>query len=96
MQRWEYAQLRLTCDPGKDGVPVEGWLALPGDESWQKLGVLEESRSTVNRLGSEGWEMVGSPTSQNAVFTYKAANDIWHDRAYWVSRDYWFKRPVEQ
>lgn len=94
MTRWEYAQLRLTRDPGAEGMAVKGWLALPGDESWQKLGVLEESRSLINRLGSEGWEMVGSPTSQNAVFTYKAANQTWHDKASWVSRDYWFKRPV--
>jgi hypothetical protein len=94
--QWEYAQLRLTRDPGKDGVPVYGWLALPEDETWQSLGELEESRSLINKLGSEGWEMVGSPTSQAAVFTYKAANDVWHDRGYWVERDFWFKRQVEE
>lgn len=94
MTRWEYAQLRLTCDPAEKGVPVKGWLALPWDEKWQELGVLEESRSLINKLGSEGWEMVGSPTSENAVFTYKAASEVWHDKAAWVSRDYWFKRPV--
>lgn len=96
MQQWEYAQLRLTCDPGKEGVPVYGWLSLPGDEKFQSLGELKESTARiVNKLGAEGWEMVGGPTSQNAVFTYKAASDVWHDRAYWVERDYWFKRQAK-
>lgn len=96
MRKWEYAQLRLTCDPGEKGVPVHGWLALPADETWQKLGILEESRSLINKLGAEGWEMVGGPQTENAVFTYKAASGVWHDKGCWVQKDYWFKRPVEE
>jgi hypothetical protein len=94
VSKWEYTQLRLTCDPGQDGMPIHGWLAPPGSESWEKLGVLAKPKSVIDKLGSEGWEMVGGPTSQNSVFTYKASNDTWHDRSYWVERDYWFKRPA--
>ena len=56
---------------------------------------MEHPKAQVDKLGFEGWEMVGNPVSQNAVFTYKAANGTWHDRSYWVTRDYWFKRPAE-
>jgi hypothetical protein len=91
---WEHTQLRLTCDPGADGMPIYGWLAHPTDTKWQELGKIESVVPLINQLGAEGWEMVGSPVSQSAVFTYKAANETWHDRAYWVVRDFWFKREV--
>jgi hypothetical protein len=95
MPRWEYALLRLTRDPGQEGVPVFGWLWLPGDEAWRELkdpkGLLH-----LNELGSEGWEMIAPPTTQNAVFTYKAASDVWHDRACWVEKDFWLKRMAEE
>jgi hypothetical protein len=89
---WEYAQLHLSYDPGAADASIYGWLALPDDDEWQKLGKVEKLRALINRLGSEGWEMVGGPSSQNSVFTYQAGNDTWHDRAYWVERDFWFKR----
>lgn len=89
---WEYAQLRLTRDPGAEEMPISAWLALPGDTEWQELGKVTGSSQIVSRLGSEGWEMLGNPISQNSVFTYKASNETWHDRAYWVERDFWFKR----
>ena len=91
-RHWEYAQLRFTCDPGVDGLPIYGWLTYPPDTKWKELGKIESVGSLMNRLGKEGWEMVGTPVSQNAVFSYKAANETWHDRAYWVTRDFWFKR----
>ncbi len=92
MPKWEYAQARFTRDPGSETMQIYGWLALPGDTAWRELGKLGGPLEAVNQLGSDGWEMVGSPVSQDSVFTYKAANSTWHDRAYWVERDFWFKR----
>jgi hypothetical protein len=92
---WEYAQLILTMDPGEAGAPVTGLLKLPDQDDQTKLKVTD-SLKFINRLGLEGWEIVGPPISQNAVFTYKSKSDVWHDRAYWVERVYWFKRPVSK
>jgi hypothetical protein len=89
---WEYAQLRLTCDPGAQAIPMYGWLAVGDNTVWQELGQLASAMPVIARLGSEGWELIGPPASLNAVFTYRAANDTWHDRAYWVQREFWFKR----
>lgn len=76
-------------------MPVHGWLGLPGKDSWEELGELSNPKSVIDKLGSEGWEIVGNPISQNAVFTYKAASGVWHDRASWIEKDFWFKRTVE-
>jgi hypothetical protein len=38
--------------------------------------------------------LLGPPNDVNAVFTYKAGNETWHDRASWVERDFWLKRPA--
>lgn len=91
---WEYARLKLTCDPGKDITVYYGYLALPGSASWKELGVVESIINAINDLGREGWELVGPPNDLNSVFTYKAGNDTWHDRAYFVERDFWLKRPA--
>ena len=91
--RWEYARLKLTCDPGV-GITVYGYLGLPDTSSWKELGVIESQTQLINSLGQEGWELVGSPTDLNAVYTYKAGNDTWHDRAYFVEREFWLKRPA--
>ncbi len=72
-------------------MPVHGWLAF-GDAAWQKLGQMVSAMPIMAKLGSEGWELVGPPATLAAVFTYRAANDTWHDRAYWVECDFWFKR----
>jgi len=73
-----------------------GWLAFDDDTVWQELGQLATVMPVIATLGSEGWELVGPPTSLNAVFTYRASNDTWHDRAYWVQREFWFKREKTQ
>ncbi len=68
-------------------------------KEWRDLGVLTGELNTVfghlNKLGGYGWELVGPPNDLNAVFTYKAANDTWHDRACWVQRDFWLKRQAK-
>jgi len=88
---WEYLLLRYTRDPGADTMDIQGWLLIPGAEDWKKLED-KSPHKEVNRLGSDGWELVSAPVSQDSVFSYKAANETWHDRAYWVERDFWFKR----
>jgi|GEM_PF-4566966 len=96
MRKWEYAVLHLARDPAQEGLPVHGWFALPGDDDWRSLGEMKNTLEFLNQLGSEGWEMVGGPTVQSAVFTYKAASDVWHDRGSWIEKDYAFKREVEK
>ncbi|WP_433222268.1 hypothetical protein ACQP00_23005 [Dactylosporangium sp. CS-047395] len=91
---WEYARLQLTCDPGKNPYEFHGLLGLPGTTSWHDLGILDSVTATLNDLGSEGWELVGTPSDLNAVYTYQAANETYHDRAYTVERCFWFKRPA--
>ena len=94
---WEYAFLRVLCDPGAEGLPSYGYLATPPDTTkWQELGLLENVLQVLLDLGSEGWEMMGPPTGLKAVFSYQAANDTWHDRAYYVEKDYWFKRELSR
>jgi hypothetical protein len=95
-RKWEYALLRFTRDPGNDVMSFHGWLFTPGADDWKQLNDEKLSHTKeVNRLGAEGWELIGPPISQDSVFTYKAANGTWHDRAYWVERDFWFKREVK-
>jgi hypothetical protein len=88
---WEYATITLTRDPGEADWTPNIWLWLPGATEAQKITDVDFF-TTLNALGSDGWEMVGMPSTQDAVFTYKAANDTWHDRAYWVEKVYWLKR----
>ena len=87
---WEYAVLLYTKDPAHAQNPVRAWLTLPGKEQEE----VTDHKGLVNELGSEGWEMVGPPDMLNAVFTYHASNDTWHDRAYWVEAWFYFKREV--
>jgi len=67
------------------------WLQLPGEAEWKSYDSDGFWRA-VNDLGAEGWELVGPPTVANAVFTYKAATGVFHDKANWVEMTYWFKR----
>jgi hypothetical protein len=92
--RWEYARLTLTCDPGVDTNVVHGYLGLPGTTSWMELGVIESQTNVINDLGREGWELVGPPNDVNSVYTYKSGNETWHDRASFVERNFWLKRPA--
>jgi hypothetical protein len=93
--RWEYAQLKLTRDPGSDINIVYGYLGLPDETTWTELGALKNTLTTLNDLGKKGWALLGPPSDVNSVFSYKAGNETWHDRAYWVERDFWLKRPVD-
>ena len=95
-RKWEYALLRFTRDPGADVMKSQGWLLTPETDDWKRID--DEKPSALreaNRLGAEGWELIGPPISQDSVFTYKAANETWHDRAYWIERDFWFRREAE-
>ncbi|XVU28206.1 hypothetical protein ACQPZJ_14525 [Actinoplanes sp. CA-054009] len=92
--KWEYSQLLLTRDPGKDLNEIYGFLALPGSTEWKQLGLPASISPTLNQLGSAGWELLGPPVDVNAVFTYQAANTTWHDRASFVEHTFWFKRQV--
>jgi hypothetical protein len=88
---WEYAVVSIRADPGSTDGASHGWLRLPGTDQWEDLGKLS-GWDFIDRLGSEGWELIGPPSSQKAVFTYKAANGTWHDRSYSVESTYLFKR----
>ena len=88
---WEYAQLHMIRDPQAE-KPVPVWLRFPGDTEWRKRGN-DDFLGLLNELGGEGWEMVGPPSVANGVFTYKAATDVWHDRAIWIEMTHTFKRP---
>lgn len=91
MATWQYARLQLNRDPG-NSMEATGFLLLPGDGDWRELGVVQSLFGLVTDLGRDGWEMVGMPLDVNSVFTYQAANATWHDRAYFVEREFWFKR----
>jgi hypothetical protein len=91
---WEYARFKLIRDPAYADAPTYGYLALPGDANWKELGVVVNTTLALNDLGKQGWELVGPPNDLNTVFTYKASNDTYHDRAHFVERDFWLKRPA--
>jgi hypothetical protein len=91
---WEYSHLVLTCDPGKDPTEARGYLALPDATAWKELGLVANITALLNELGRDGWELVGAPSDLNAVYSYQAANSTWHDRAYFVERRFWLKRPA--
>ena len=94
--RWEYAVLLLMCDPGVAVDKFWGYMAFPGETKYQELGIVENILEKFNSLGRDGWEMVGSPTYVNSVFTYKAGNDTWHDRAYPLETKFYFKRELDR
>jgi hypothetical protein len=88
--RWEYARLYASRDP-QDKESTRTWLQLPKDTKWVEKET-EEFWSLLDELGADGWELLGPPTSEKGVFTYKAATDVWHDRSLWIELTYWFKR----
>lgn len=47
----------------------------------------------LTKLGGDGWELVGAPEVQNAVLPVKDSDGVSLDRAFWVERRFWFKRP---
>ena len=91
--RWEYARIYQSYDPGGK-KSAHAYLLLPCDTEWKDLGEMGDVFFKITELGNEGWELIGPPHDVNTVFTYKAANDTWHDRAHWIEREYWFKRLV--
>jgi len=92
-EAWEYARIYISRDPqSKEAVPL--WLQLPTDTEWQRRE-LDHFWTLLNELGAAGWELVGSPTVANGVFTYKAATDVWHDCAIWIEMTYLLKRRRE-
>ena len=94
--KWEYLFLSTAVDPGADGWDTklpQWWMWGPGDEKYKDAGTTPFA-VLLNRLGSEGWELIGPPNAQKAVFTYKAANDTWHDRSYNVETTWVLKREI--
>ena len=81
--KWEYGVVWIQTDPASSKQTARGWLRLPGSEQWEDLGKVN-GWDFLDRLGLDGWELVGPPSAQKAVFTYKAANETWHDRSYAV------------
>lgn len=92
-RKWEYAVVRCYRDPGESTGVVKSWFYGPGQTAWAELDG-SNTCALLNTYGTEGWELMGPPETQNAVFTYHASNDTWHDRAYWVERTFWLKREV--
>jgi hypothetical protein len=88
-RRWEYATMWHYRDPGTDDMPVTSWVRMPNQEF--RLVATDERLD----MGADGWELVGAPHVESAVFTYKAGNDTWHDRSYWVEMYWYYKREVE-
>jgi hypothetical protein len=93
-ESWEYATLNLKRDP-RNG-DVTGFLAFPGDDKWSELGKVESPLSILNRVGADGWELVGQPSYEHAAFKTdplpKAEYGV--DRAWWIEARYVFKRQV--
>lgn len=89
--KWEYARIVTSRDP-QDKDSTKLWLQLPRETEWQKR---ESAKfwTLLDELGADGWELVAGPEVANAVFTYKAATGVWHDKSMWIEKTYLLKRP---
>lgn len=82
----------VQTDPTPDATS-EVSIMLPSDTEWQKQ--TEPSMlSALNRLGQDGWELIGTPAPQNGVFSYidRSGNRI--DKATPIAFHCFLKREV--
>lgn len=83
--------LHSARDPAKGGGPARHWFKGPSEKNFAEVE-LTDLVAYLNALGNDGWEVVGMPSRQSAVFTYKAASEVYHDQGLWVEQQYLFKR----
>lgn len=97
MERFEYALVRQSRDPQKTDDPRVD-LAVPGDTQFKQMKIPGSDGAHfldfLNRMGVDGWELIGPPSVRNVAMTYKNDQDHWMDFADWSQRDFWLKRVV--
>ena len=92
---WEYGQLVFTREPPKN--PNDPWLVQcvfyqgKGTDGIPLKG--DDPVKVLNDFGRDEWELVGSPETASIIGTYTDAAGSSRDRAVWVERRFWLKRP---
>lgn len=92
--RWEYAQLYLhrdTMAPTSPWPRTRRWTGPDGAE--QDLGA-ETVLAALNRLGAEGWELVGPPEVENVTSVLRNGTGGERTAALWTAKTFWLRRAV--
>jgi hypothetical protein len=89
--KWEYAQLLFERALRDDGVWETTATFHPPNGEKRVLEATDTIGPVAHlvEFGSEGWELVTLEVS-NGVFRTTAGQD----RAHWLTRRFWLKRPV--
>lgn len=87
---WEYGQLVVVREPSPDDWPVTATFYDGDGQSVPLDG--SDPVAMLNKLGTDGWELVGAPEVFSVVATHTDSGGGRRDRAYWVERRFWLKR----
>ena len=97
MAAWEYMVVSAGREVQFKPDEVKYWLHL-GAQPARELKVPGTDGVDVldafNRLGQEGWELIGPPDEQKVAMTYLNAAGNYMNYSDWSSRTYRFKRQV--
>jgi hypothetical protein len=92
--QWEYGQLVLSRRPAKnphDEWPVRSAFHAGKASDPQQLDGADPLQ-LLNRLGRDGWELVGPPDVANTVTTFVDLAGATRERVDWLERRFWLKR----
>jgi hypothetical protein len=95
VDRFQYTQIRQYRDPQKSDDP-KVYVCGPEDDAYRHLEVPgadgKHLLELFNRMGADGWELLGPPSRKNVAVTYKNDAGHWMDTADWSDQIFWFKR----
>jgi hypothetical protein len=93
---WEYMWIRLSRDVQFEPDEIQYWIFEPESEP-REIEVPGEDGSSftdlLNKLGSQGWELVGPPIEVKVAMTYANSKGHYMNYADWTRQSYLFKRP---
>ena len=81
-------------DPSAQGWPIKVKILHASGES-EEQEAAANLIGVMNRLGAEGWEILGAPENQNVVADLRSHDGSYRESSRWVQRRFWLKREVE-
>lgn len=93
---WEYLSLIQKRHPMDDWAITISVTGPGGVDEDDIRGV--RLVDVMNRLGSDGWEVIGPPHVSNLISAEEVplpSGPAPLDSVMWLMRQFWFKRPVE-
>ena len=102
IERWEYQSLYITRWRDVDGWKTKCQLLTGTDATELWVGKSDDAtqpntRKILNEWGSQGWELVGPPWTENMVSQeIDIDNNLqWIKAGRWVTLSYWMKRRLQ-